>query len=108
MRNRVAHSGVHAVRRWAVRAVGGAATLAVLPTVLVIAVAAPAAADTVGSAAAERWSFGLVGVAAVLFGLGGVVIGLFRRRRVRAMAAMLDTRPMAPIVADPARTESAF
>jgi hypothetical protein len=102
VRNRVAHSGV---RGLTARAVRGWVTLTLVPMALVIAIAAPAAADPVSSAAAERWSFGVVGVAAVALGLGGVVIGLSRRRRGRAAAALLETRPIAPVVVEPARSE---
>jgi hypothetical protein len=84
-----------------------AATLILLPMTLVLVAAESAGADPSG--VAERGSFGVagpVGIIAVALGVGGLVIGLLRRRRtVAARAALIETRPIAKVPA--ARTETA-
>jgi hypothetical protein len=78
--------------------------MALVPTVLVavlVAVAGTASAtahEVTDKVAAESVSYGLagpVGIAAVVIGIGGLVIGLLRHRRrvVGAVAAMTGTQP---------------
>lgn len=105
MRNRVAHNDVHRVRSLAARAV----VLALVPATFALIAATAAAAET--PATAERWSEGLagpVGIVAVALGIGGLIIGLLRRRRtVAARIAVAETRPMSAVRPEPARSDSA-
>ena len=108
MRNRVAHDGAHVTRGSVTRAVRVTAVLMVLPAVLFIAAAQFASADT--GVAEERFSSGLagpVGIVAVILGIGGLVAGLVRRRKLSAAraAAMLAAQQQ-PQPA-PARSKSA-
>lgn len=105
MRNDVAHSAVHGVRALAVRA---AAVFVFLPAALVVISAQVAAADptTADGITAERFSFGVagpVGIVAVAFGLGGLVLGLLRRRRTTAARAAAALRTPTP---EPVRSDS--
>ena len=106
MRNRVAHNDVHRGRS---RAGARAIVLALAPTAFALLAATVAAADT--PVTAERWSEGLgglVGIVAVALGIGGLVIGLVRRRRtVAARTALAETRPMSAVRPEPARSDSA-
>jgi hypothetical protein len=106
VRNRVAHNDVHRVRSLAA---ARAAVLALVPTTFALLAATVAAADT--PATAERWSEGLagpVGIVAVALGIGGLLIGLVRRRRtVAARTALAETRPMSAVGPEPVRSDSA-
>ncbi len=87
MRNRVAHDGVQLTRAVAARV----AVLTVLPAVLGIITAGSASADT--GQAGGQFVFGTVGIVAVALGVGGLVIGLFRRRKIAARLAQVKPQP---------------
>jgi hypothetical protein len=65
----------------------------------------PAAADDVTAEQVSSGVVGPVGLAAVILGVGGLVVGLLRRHRriALARAALLDPRP-APVPADHTET----
>jgi hypothetical protein len=91
VRDRVTYPAARSARA-AVRVVRTASILAALPVALLVAAAQSAAAEPTlaqGPAAADL-SFGTagpVGIAAVIFGIGGLVAGLLRRRRLAARSA---------------------
>lgn len=108
MRNRVAHDGARVTRGMVARGVRVTAVLTVLPVALFVAGAQVASADS--GVVEGRLSFGvggIVGFAAVLIGVGGLLAGLLRRRRIAAaraaevLAARQTTKPV------PARSETA-
>ena len=82
-----------------------------VPVTLVLATAGYASADTAGSGQVPFSVAGPVGVAAVVVGIGGVVVGLFRRRKLTSRAVPMAakaqqavtnalTTPMERVVAD--------
>ena len=104
MRNRVAHYGARMTRATVLR---GVRVTAVLTAALLVFGAGVASADTV--VADERFSTGvggLVGIFAVILGVGGLAAGLLRRRRLSAAraAALVAARKPVP---EPARSETA-
>lgn len=98
MRNRVTCQAARSARAAAVRVVRTASILAALPVVVLAAATQPAAAEATlaqGPAAAEL-SFGAagpVGIAAVIIGIGGLIAGLLRRRRLAARTTAPRTVP---------------
>jgi hypothetical protein len=108
VRNRVAHGGARVTQPLVARTMRVMGVLTVLPAALFIAGAQVASADT-GVAADGRFPYnlgGVVGIVAVIVGVGGLVAGLLRRRRLSATraAALLDARPANP---EPVRSETA-
>jgi len=107
VRNRVAHDDARVTRALVARTVRVTAVLTVLPAVLFVVGAQVASAEN--GVAEARFSFGVggtVGIVAVLLGLGGLVVGLLRRRKLsatRAAALIAANRPQPT----PARTETA-
>ena len=103
MRNRVAPDVARVTAAVVTR---GVRVTAVLTAALLVAGAQVASADTV--AADERFSTGvggLVGILAVILGIGGLAAGLVRRRKLSAArAAALLAVPTKP---EPARSETA-
>ena len=107
MRNRVAPDGVRMDRNL-VTALGRSVTvMASLPVTLVL-VATQAAADPAApTLAAESLPSNLtipVGVGAVILGLGGLVAGAFRRRRISLARSEAPTAVIEKIV-EPVRGE---
>lgn len=99
MRNRVTYQAARSARGvLRIRVVRTASVLAALPVALLVAAAQTAAAEVTlaqGPAAADL-SFGAagpVGIAAVVVGIGGLVAGLLRRRRLAARSAATRTVP---------------
>jgi hypothetical protein len=91
VRNRVAHDRVHGIPARVARTT---ATLAILTTALLVAAMGTAAAEPTG-VVEERVSTGLagpVGLLAVLLGVGGLLIGLLRRRRLAAARSTASTK----------------
>jgi hypothetical protein len=87
VRNRVAHDGVQLKRAVAART----AVLTLLPVMLGVITAGTASADT--GLAGNEFSFGAVGIVAVVIGVGGLVLGLFRRRRIAARPVEVKPQP---------------
>jgi hypothetical protein len=81
------------------------AVLTVLPAALFVAGAQVASADN-GVAAGRFSGVGMVGVVAVILGVGGLMAGLVRRRKLsatRSAAGLAAARPQP----EPARSETA-
>jgi hypothetical protein len=96
VRNRVAHDGARVTGALVARAVRVTAVLTVLPVALFVTGAQVASADN--GVAEGRFSsgVGMVGLVAVILGVGGLMVGLVRRRRLsatRAAAALLAGEP---------------
>ena len=106
MRNRVAHGDARVTRALVARAVRVTAVLTLLPAALFVSGAQVASADN--GVAEGRFSpgVGMVGLVAVILGVGGLMAGLVRRRRLSAArtAAPLATGQPTP---EPARSETA-
>jgi hypothetical protein len=104
VRNRVAMTDVRGSRRWLARLVRASVFLTAAAVAL-LGAAQPASAETAAETAADQMAFGAlgpVGIAAVVVGFGGLVVGLLRRRR-RTLAArpVTEARPVvAPVDAD--------
>jgi hypothetical protein len=107
VRNRVAHDDARTTRAVVLRGVRVTALLAAASLALLVASAQVAAADS--AVADERFSTGLgglVGIFAVALGLGGLVAGLLRRRKISAArAATLVAAPQPQ--PEPAHSETA-
>ena len=103
MRNRVAHEGARVTLTSVMR---GVRVTALLTAALLVAGAQVASADTV--VADERFSTGvggLVGILAVILGIGGLAAGLVRRRKLSAARATLVATPQPK--PEPARSDTA-
>jgi hypothetical protein len=108
VRNRVAHDDARVTRALVARTVRVAAALTLLPAALFVAGAQAASADTgVAGGGFPSGLGGVVGIIAVILGVGGFVVGLLRRRRISAAraAALLAARQAQQPA--PARSESA-
>ena len=108
MRNRVAHGGARVTQPLVARTVRVVGVLTVLPAALFIAGAQVASADT--GVADGRFPYGLggvVGIVAVILGVGGLVAGLLRRRRVSAARAAAMLAAAQRQQSAPARSETA-
>jgi hypothetical protein len=106
VRNRVAHDGARVTRASVARAVRVTAVLTVLPVALFVTGAQVASADNGVAAGRLSSGVGMVGVVAVILGVGGFLVGLVRRRRLaagRAAALLVADQPKP----EPARSETA-
>ena len=104
MRNRVAMTDVRDPRRLLARLVRAGVFLAAVPVAMVL-VAQPASAAPVATDQMAFGALGPVGIAAVVVGFGGLVVGLLRRRRRtladRPPVAVTEVSPVvAPVDAD--------
>jgi hypothetical protein len=107
VRNRVADDGAQVTQGLVARAVPVTVVLTVLPAALFVVGAQAASADT--GVADGRFTFGVggsVGIVAVILGVGGLVAGLLRRRRLSAARAA-DLLAVPQPKSEPARSETA-